>query len=208
MSDPLAPAINTAHQWLAHVADHIGTDDHVFAYQLVRAWLHTVRDRLTVVAAAHLSAQLPEFWRGVFFEGWTPGRVPVGHRASAFIEEFADATGLPDVEVPAVVGTVTSAFDALFSPGQLDHVFAVLPVDLCSVLTGLTPEPDEHETVTDDPLARLEERVRVLGDAVAVLARGLEDVPFGTPGSARRAEAAQQAHRLLLAQGLTTPNRG
>ena len=63
-TDPFAPAVHTAHAWLAHIERTIGTDDHIFTYQLVRAWLHAVRDRLDVPAAAHLGAQLPELLRG------------------------------------------------------------------------------------------------------------------------------------------------
>jgi hypothetical protein len=44
----------------------------------------------------------------------------------------------------------------------------------------------------------LEERVSALADAIRVLARGLEDIPTIEPGQRRAADAARQAHELLL----------
>lgn len=45
----------------------------------------------------------------------------------------------------------------------------------------------------------LEERVTVLGEALRVLAHGLEDVPVAEQREGRAAEAARRAHELLLA---------
>jgi uncharacterized protein (DUF2267 family) len=53
-------AVQTANTWLADVARAFGTDDRRFAYRALRAWLHTLRDRLPVEATAHFAAQLPE----------------------------------------------------------------------------------------------------------------------------------------------------
>ncbi|MBF6469618.1 hypothetical protein IU427_31280 [Nocardia beijingensis] len=53
-------------------------------------------------------------------------------------------------------------------------------------------------------LDELEHRVLLLGDTIAVLARGLEQLPSIDPDDRRRADAAQQAHRILVAEHLTT----
>src|SRR6185369_10762255 len=52
------------------------TEDREFAYRVLRAWLHTLRDRLTVQASAHFAAQLPDLIRGIFYAGWNPSGVP------------------------------------------------------------------------------------------------------------------------------------
>ncbi|MER7453014.1 hypothetical protein ABTW96_22290 [Nocardia beijingensis] len=53
-------------------------------------------------------------------------------------------------------------------------------------------------------LDELEHRLLLLGDTIAVLARGLEQLPSSDTDDRRRADAAQQAHRILIAEHLTT----
>ncbi|WP_280336959.1 DUF2267 domain-containing protein [Nocardia wallacei] len=145
-ADPLAPAVHTAHAWIRSVAAGLGTDDRGFAHRALRAWLHAVRDRVGAATLAHLSAQLPVVLRGILFEGWTPDRAPAGHDVASFIGHFAAAAGVSGDEAVALAGAVTEALTDLFSPGQLEHVFAVLPADLRRVLRGTdldgTLEPD------------------------------------------------------------------
>lgn len=50
----------------------------------------------------------------------------------------------------------------------------------------------------------LEHRLRLLGDAVAVLACGPEQRSIGDIEDGMRATAAQQAHRIVMAESLTT----
>jgi uncharacterized protein (DUF2267 family) len=139
-TDPFEPGLHTAHRWLAHIADRVGDEDRRFAYRLTRTWLHTVRDRIDITTAAHLSAQLPELWRGVFFEGWMPGRVPIDHHPDTFVKQFAAQSGISPTQVPVFAGLITAAFAELFSDGQLDHVFSVLPRNLVEVISGETAE--------------------------------------------------------------------
>ncbi|GAB3147456.1 DUF2267 domain-containing protein [Amycolatopsis stemonae] len=135
-NDPFAHAENTARTWLAAVGDALGTEDRHAAYRAVRAWLHTVRDRLTVEAAVHFAAQLPELLRGVYFEGWTPSHVPTRYDVPGFVGRFAGSAGIARAEVPATAAAVTAAFDRLCSPGRLDHVLKLLPARLVDLLTG------------------------------------------------------------------------
>ncbi|MFR9749641.1 DUF2267 domain-containing protein [Nocardia sp. 004] len=207
-NDPLAASTNSARQWFIAVAEKLDTDDLGFVCRVVRAWLHAVRDRIGVVSSAHFTAQLPEFLRGIYYEGWVPSHTPVGHRAGPFLTQFAQEAGVARDEVPRLAGAVTDALTTQFSPGQLDHIFAVLPVRLRQVLRGETIDETTashatHETDTNR-IDELEQRLRLLGDAIAVLARGLEQLPTGDTGDKRRAAAAQQAHRILIAEHLTT----
>lgn len=205
--DPLAPAVQTAHEWLNDLASRLG-DDRAFAHRVLRAWLHTVRDRIGVAGSAHLAAQLPELLRGVYYEGWVPSRVPLAHRTAPFLTQFALEAGVAREQVAELAGVVTDLLADRFSGGQLDGVFAVLPASLREILSG-TVDGDIEEIpagyeAEPDRVAELEQRVRLLGDAVAALARGLEDLPIGEPGNAGHAAAAQQAHRILMAERLTT----
>ncbi|MFE3055951.1 DUF2267 domain-containing protein [Nocardia sp. NPDC059239] len=207
-TDPFARSVHTAHEWLAAVADAMGTEDRFLAHRALRAWLHTVRDRLGVNAAAHLSAQLPELLRGTFYEGWIPAHVPVPRDVPSFLAQFAHAAGVTSEEAVPLVGVVTDALADLFSPGQLDHVLAQLPAalrflllgtDLAAVYGGAAVPTQPGPMQTDD----IERRLTALTEAVTALVRGLEYPADAGPDEHGGFSAAQQAHRILLAQGLT-----
>ncbi|MGY4101444.1 DUF2267 domain-containing protein [Nocardia sp. R16R-3T] len=204
--DPFASAVHTARQWVRAVADGLDTDDRAFAYRVLRAWMHTVRDRISVTGSAHLSAQLPEVLRGVYYEGWVPGQVPVRHGRSEFVAQFARAADIDQDEVGPVAGAVTAALSDLFAPGQLNRVFAVLPMHLYGVLCGARTSIKElsaqlPEDPPSDRLTALEDRVRALGDAVAALADGIERLSTDASDVNRTTAAAREAHRILLTEG-------
>ena len=69
-------SVEKTNVWLKELAEELGTDDRKFAYRVLRAYLHAVRDRLMVDEAAQLAAQLPELVRGIYYEGWVPSRTP------------------------------------------------------------------------------------------------------------------------------------
>ncbi|NEW55043.1 DUF2267 domain-containing protein [Nocardia cyriacigeorgica] len=205
--DPFAPAVHKAHEWVRAVADGLDTDDHGFAYRALRAWMHTVRDRITVAASAHLTAQLPEILRGTYYEGWVPSHVPVRHNIGDFVAQFSREAGINRDDVGEVAGSITVVLSEMFSPGQLDRVFALLPMHLYAVLCGVSaadfePVPRDDETQPPDRLTDLDARVRALSDAISALVTGLEQLPTGRDDGTRMASAAQQAHRILLAEGL------
>ena len=74
--DIIDRSVEKAHIWINDVAAELSTQDPHHAYRVVRAFLHALRDQLTVDEAAKLAAQLPIFVRGVFYEGWDPSRTP------------------------------------------------------------------------------------------------------------------------------------
>ncbi|WP_280300210.1 DUF2267 domain-containing protein [Nocardia neocaledoniensis] len=208
--DPLAPTVHTAHVWLRAVADSLDTDDRRFALRALRAWLHTVRDRIGIDSSAHLSAQLPELLRGVYFENWVPSHLPVRHGLREFYAQFAREAEIDPAEVPGVVAAVTYALDAKFSPGLLPRVFAAMPITLFRLLYGATsdiagelvlPELGVDERPEPDRLTRLEQHVTTLSEAVMALSHGLEQLPTDIDTATRTAEAARRAHDLLLAGG-------
>ena len=79
------------------MAREFDTEDQEFAYRVLRAWLHTLRDRLTMEASAHFAAQLPDLIRGIFYAGWNPSAVPEKYDAEAYAARFArEAIIAPD----------------------------------------------------------------------------------------------------------------
>lgn len=200
-ADPFLHAEHTVGRWLDAVAQRLETDDRRYAHRVLRAWLHVVRDRLTVPAAAHLGAQLPVLLRGIYYDGWTPGDMPARYDIDDFVHRYAHEAGIAPDGVPAAAGAVTAALRDLFSPGQLDHALAQLPGSLRGYLTepgarSVLGEPERPGTQTR--IARLEQAVDLLTRAVTELARGLEPTPLDEPEEQRGAKAARTVHQLLL----------
>jgi uncharacterized protein (DUF2267 family) len=137
-------SISRTNSWLADIADSLGTDDRRLAYRIARAWLHTLRDHLTVDAAAHFGAQLTEVLRGVYYEGWRPGQVPVRSSQGEYVAQFARDARIRDEQVPVAAGVVTAVARRHLSPGAVDGTFALLPPHLRELLevapAALTPE--------------------------------------------------------------------
>ena len=70
--------VHATHVLLNDVAGRLGTPGTRPAYHALRAVLHALRDRLPAPEAADLAAQLTTIVRGVFYEGFQPGRVATG----------------------------------------------------------------------------------------------------------------------------------
>ena len=115
-------AMQTAHTWINDVAREFDTEDREFAYRVLRAWLHTLRDRLTVEASAHFAAQLPDLIRGIFYAGWNPSAVPEKYDAEA-----------PD-DVGKAAAATTAAVLLHLPPPQMDKALDQLPREIRTLL--------------------------------------------------------------------------
>jgi uncharacterized protein (DUF2267 family) len=115
--------------WLRDVAEALGTPDRHEAYRVLRGFLHTLRDRLTVEEAAQLAAQLPTFLRGVYYEGWVPARVPQRyHAVEDFLERLRAAALLHgETEASFASAAVMTVMRAHVSAGELEDVLRLLP---------------------------------------------------------------------------------
>ncbi|ORV68482.1 DUF2267 domain-containing protein [Mycobacterium gastri] len=123
-------AMHVAHTWVNEVAKEFDTDDREFAYGVLRAWLHTLRDRLPVEAAAHFAAQLPDLIRGVFYAGWDPSGVPVKYNAEAYIARFAREANISLRDVDKAASAVTAALGHLLPPAQVAKALDQLPNEI------------------------------------------------------------------------------
>jgi uncharacterized protein (DUF2267 family) len=206
-TDPFAPAVHTAHAWLADIARALDTDDRRYTYRALRAWLHTLRDRLTVDAAVKLAAQLPELLRGVYYDGWEPSRTPIKYGPDEYAVRFAFEARIPVADVSEAAPAVAGALARHLSPGQLDEALAQLPVALRVLVAGPAQRRalalDEAEPVeltdADKLLADLEDRIDNLSAAVKALALGFEEHPGSGVDEQRRARAARVAADILIA---------
>lgn len=119
--------------WLDDLAEIMGRDNRDYAYQALRAVLHTLRDRLTVQEAAHLSAQLPLLIRGTFYEGYHPASMPVKIRdRDELIQYVADNLGevVSDVPPTEAIRDVFQLLDRRISAGQMEDVRQMMPEDI------------------------------------------------------------------------------
>ncbi len=65
---------------LQDVANELQTDDLNKAGRIFRAVLQALRDRLPVHDAVQFAAQLPIFWKGIYFDQYDPSKVPMSIR--------------------------------------------------------------------------------------------------------------------------------
>ena len=137
-------AMHIAHTWVNDVAKEFDTDDREFAYGVLRAWLHTLRDRLTVEAAAHFAAQLPDLIRGVFYAGWNPSAVPEKYNAEAYAVRFAREANISLQDVGKAAAATTAALLHYLPPAQMDKALDQLPSEIRVLLQ---PQPSPGPTL-------------------------------------------------------------
>jgi uncharacterized protein (DUF2267 family) len=114
--------------WLDEVMEDIGPDRQR-AYHVLRAVPHTLRDRLTVEEAPHLSAQLPISVRGIHFEGGRPTTAPGHERTRAdFLEKVAERMrGARPANPEDGARAVLSVLSRHVSEGEIAQVKSMLP---------------------------------------------------------------------------------
>ena len=134
-------SIDKANAWLADIDAGFGTSDRHLAYRVLRAWLHNLRDRISVEVAAHFAAQLPELLRGVFFDGWNPSRVPEKYSRGEYVVRFAREARVRDSDVVKAAGIVTTVARRHMSAGVVAQALAVLPADLRELLESAEARP-------------------------------------------------------------------
>jgi uncharacterized protein (DUF2267 family) len=118
------------YEWLHRVATEGDLEDLHRAYQVLRAVLQALRDRLTPDVAAHMAAQLPLLVRGIFFEGWVPAKTPQRLSVSdllARVEKDAGLKGTSEAE-DATRAVLAVCWDEL-GEGTIEHLMSILPSD-------------------------------------------------------------------------------
>ncbi len=135
--DILDRSVEKTHVWLNDLAEQLGTDDRQHAYRVLRAFLHALRDHLSVDEAAQLAAQLPIFVRGVFYEGWDPSRTPERARdIDSFLRRIAgEALLAGETEASVAAVAASRVLSRHISPGETESVLRTLPEQLRELLT-------------------------------------------------------------------------
>ena len=136
--DLIDRSVEKTNVWLKELAEDLGVDDRKFAYRVLRAYLHAVRDRLMVDEAAQLAAQLPELVRGIYYEGWVPSRTPTSERSvDEFLRRIADEALLPgETEASYACSAAARLLRRHVSEGEIADVVAVFPEELRVILAA------------------------------------------------------------------------
>ncbi|MFD0504673.1 DUF2267 domain-containing protein [Streptomyces chiangmaiensis] len=110
--------IHTANIWLKSVCEGLGTEDRHLAHRVLRTWMHTLRDRLTVDVAAHFAAQLPELMRGAYYDGWDPSIVPIKYDRAGYLSRFSHEARVSTEEVPGSRPRSPRSYASMSRPGH------------------------------------------------------------------------------------------
>jgi uncharacterized protein (DUF2267 family) len=134
--DAIDTTVQKTYQWLRELALELGGVGRDDAYDVLRGFLHTLRDRLTVQEAADLGAQLPMLIRGLYYEGWTPSRMPVKMKALEFLESFSAESGYGlDVTSEFALKAANRILWRHVTAGEALDVWNSLPEDIRSLLS-------------------------------------------------------------------------
>jgi putative NADPH-quinone reductase/uncharacterized protein (DUF2267 family) len=130
-SHVLAESVAHARMWLRDVNRAMGGwMTHDYALQALRSALHPLRDHLTVEQSAHLSAQLPMFVRGIYYEEWVPARVPLRdrdeeHLLNSVVQYFHGKAKTPNPK--EVLRAVFGVLHAHITTGESQKIYNALP---------------------------------------------------------------------------------
>ena len=128
--------IQQTYTWIDEVAEALKPSNRHIGYQVLRGFLHTVRDRLPMDEAVHLGAQLPMLLRGLYYDGWDPEAIPGDIRdGQAFLSAFAWEARLPDaINMRASVQAAYEVLARHVTSGEVSEVLNALPGEVRDML--------------------------------------------------------------------------
>jgi uncharacterized protein (DUF2267 family) len=136
VSQDLAAHMQATQMWIDDLVQRLGWHDHERGYLALLATLHALRDCLARDETIFLAAQLPVLLRGLYYEGWHPGRSDTTMTRSAFLDRIH--TGMhrdPAVDPEQVARAVLALLVARLPAAEIEDAKAATP----SELRGLWP---------------------------------------------------------------------
>lgn len=122
-------SVEKTNVWINEMAEELDTDDRQYAYRVLRAFLHTLRDRLPVNETAQLASQMPDMLRGIYYENWVPSKTPMSyHELDSFLDRLAAEARLHGSTEASFAGAAgATVLRRHISSGEIDDVVAALP---------------------------------------------------------------------------------
>jgi len=126
--------IQKTNVWLRDVNAELSWFTFQRGYLALKAVLHALRDRLTTAEVAQLSAQLPIFIRGVYYEGWNPARTAIKSRGKELflrqVREGFSHSQNPDIDPEAITRAIFRVLSKHISKGEQEHIKHLLSHEL------------------------------------------------------------------------------
>ena len=132
--DVIETTVQKTYSWINDLREALGGLPRRDAYQVLRSFLHVLRDRLTVDEVAQLGAQLPMLIRGLYYEGWDPSKNPVKMKPDEFIERFIRGLTLDEVAPKEALRAAARTLRQHITEGEFEDVLALLPAQLRELL--------------------------------------------------------------------------
>jgi uncharacterized protein (DUF2267 family) len=132
--DVIETTVQKTYSWINDLREALGGVPRRDAYQVLRSFLHVLRDRLTIEEVAQLGAQLPMLIRGLYYEGWDPSKNPVKMKPDEFIERFIRGLTLDEVAPKEALRAAARTLRQHITEGEFEDVLASLPAQLRELL--------------------------------------------------------------------------
>jgi uncharacterized protein (DUF2267 family) len=132
--DVIETTVQKTYSWINDLREALGGLPRRDAYQVLRSFLHVLRDRLTVDEVAQLGAQLPMLIRGLYYEGWDPSENPVKLKPDEFIERFSQGLTLDEAPPEEALRAAARTLRQHVTEGEFQDVLASLPAQLRELL--------------------------------------------------------------------------
>ncbi|HEY7242806.1 MAG TPA: DUF2267 domain-containing protein [Xanthobacteraceae bacterium] len=124
----LDASVRATRDWVEDLTRRLGWHDRARACRGLLAVLHALRDCLPREEAIYVGAQLPALLRGLYYEGWHPGRRPSSHSRAAFLERITDGVHRdPAVDAEQLARTVFALLAAHMPAAELEDTKAATP---------------------------------------------------------------------------------
>jgi uncharacterized protein (DUF2267 family) len=135
--DVIDTTVQKTYRWINELSGDLGGVPRRDAYDVLRAFLHVLRDRLVIDEAAHLGAQLPLLVRGVYYEGWDPAQVPTKLGREEFVDRFLQEARMKHpIDPERAMRSAASTLRRHVSAGEYEEVLGSLPASLRDLLAA------------------------------------------------------------------------
>ena len=128
--EPFAASLQNADAWLADLMEELSIQDPRQTVRVLRATLHTLRDRLAPPQAANLAAQLPLLIQALFYEGFKPESMPERYDLEGFLNQVDRQLQPVDPDPRTAVVAVLGLLQRHVGGGILESIVGGLPADL------------------------------------------------------------------------------